>query len=91
MQILIIILSVICILFIPGFIVSLVFFRWNTIDIIERIALSFALSLAIVPLVVFYTNLLGIKITRESVAIEVFGIIILSVGIFLIQKWRKNE
>jgi len=42
------------VLFLPGFILTYVFFK--ELDIIERIALSFALSIAIVPLIVFYLN-----------------------------------
>ncbi len=63
------------VLFLPGFIISFIFFpktrafedkekdkekgekrEKGAIDWIERIALSFALSIAIVPLVVFYLN-----------------------------------
>ncbi|HYK08037.1 MAG TPA: DUF1616 domain-containing protein [Candidatus Eisenbacteria bacterium] len=91
MQIVIILLSSIFILFLPGFIMSLVFFKWNAIDNIERIALSFALSVAIVPLFVFYTNLMGIKITKESVLLEVAGIILVFGGILLLQIWRKKN
>jgi uncharacterized membrane protein len=54
------------VLFLPGFIWSFVFFPLRTerhIDLIELIALSFALSIAIVPLAVFYLNLIGLKIS----------------------------
>ncbi len=66
------------VLFIPGFVISYIFFpktrefeenekinverEKGAIDWIERVALSFALSIAIVPLVVFYLNLIGLKI-----------------------------
>mgnify|MGYP001559737728 CR=1 FL=1 len=50
----------------------------GSIDWIERIALSFALSIAIVPLVVFYLNLIGIKINLLNSFLTILGIIILS-------------
>ena len=61
------------VLFLPGFIMSYIFFsktkefdseekESNSIDWIERIALSFALSIAFVPLAVFYVNLVGVNI-----------------------------
>ena len=63
------------VLFLPGFIISYIFFpktkefesedekEKGAFDWIERIALSFALSIAIVPLAVFYLNLVGVKIS----------------------------
>ena len=62
------------ILFLPGF--AIVYFFFEDKDIIEKIALSFALSIAIVPLVVFYLNyLLKLKITAFNVFLIVFAII----------------
>ncbi|MDO8623685.1 MAG: DUF1616 domain-containing protein, partial [archaeon] len=50
----------------------------NSIDWIERIALSFALSIAIVPLAVFYLNLIGVKINLLNSFLTILGIIIIS-------------
>jgi uncharacterized membrane protein len=66
------------ILFLPGFALSFLFFARGTIDIIERIALSFALSIAVVPLLTFYLNLVGVKIRFWSVFAEVAFVIIAS-------------
>ncbi|MFH0832063.1 MAG: DUF1616 domain-containing protein [archaeon] len=92
------------VLFLPGFIISFIFFpetkkfeerqgkktkekdNGNSIDWIERIALSFALSIAIVPLVVFYLNLIGIKINLLNSFITILGIIVISCGILRIRK-----
>lgn len=55
------------VLFIPGFAWSFAFFKKEEIDVIERIALSFGLSIALVPLSVFYLNyLFHIKITAVN-------------------------
>ncbi|MBN2094787.1 MAG: DUF1616 domain-containing protein [Candidatus Aenigmarchaeota archaeon] len=59
------------ILFMPGLSLSFAFFpKRGEIDWIERIALSFGLSIATLPLLVFHANfLLGIKINLLNVAI----------------------
>lgn len=75
------------VLFLPGFTMSFVFFDTKKIDILERIALSFALSISIVPLTVFYLNLLGFSITAVNVIVEV--LIIHSIT-FLILVWQRK-
>jgi len=60
------------ILFLPGFAWSFIFFKKGKIDLIERIALSFGLSIALVPLTVFYLNyLLKVKINLPNVSLVV--------------------
>jgi uncharacterized membrane protein len=73
-----IIASAIYVLFIPGFLISLLFFDFKKIDLIERVALSFALSISVIPLLTFYLNLLGVKITLESVILEVLWVSVAS-------------
>ena len=64
------------ILFLPGLAWSFVFFKKGDIDAIERIALSFGLSIALVPLVVFWLNwLLKIKINIVNVTAVILGLI----------------
>jgi uncharacterized membrane protein len=66
------ILGSIFLLFIPGFAWSFVFFPRRELDAIERIALSFGLSIAIVPITIFLLNrLAGVAITPLSAAIAV--------------------
>ena len=76
------------VLFIPGFIISFIFFK--KIDSLERIALSFALSIAVVPLVVFYLNLIGLKISSLNVFLTIAAIIIIASIILVIKsKYKK--
>lgn len=77
------------ILFLPGFVISSTFFNKKEIGIIERIALSFALSIAVVPLTTFYLNLAGMRINALSVSLTVLGIIIAG-GIIYAFKNRKR-
>ncbi|MCD6528123.1 DUF1616 domain-containing protein [bacterium] len=74
------------VLFLPGLVLTFVFFKREEIDIIERIALSFALSIAVVPLLVFYLNLIGMKINPLNVSLVIAGIIILALGIIFRHK-----
>ena len=76
------------ILFLPGLVLTFAFFGKKEIDIIERIALSFALSIAVVPLLVFYFNLIGMKIDVLNVILVVFLVIIGGFGIML---WHKEK
>jgi uncharacterized membrane protein len=89
------------VLFLPGFILSYIFFpktrpyeedkenrEKGAIDWIERIALSFALSIAIVPLAVFYLNLIGVKINLLNSFLTILGIIIVG-AFFLLRRARK--
>lgn len=80
------------VLFLPGFILTYLFFPNNLnenekIDWIERIALSFALSIAIVPLITFYLNLIGIKINLLNSFLTILAIIVISL---LSIKYKEN-
>ena len=82
------------VLFLPGFIITYIFFpkseKEKGIDWIERIALSFALSIAIVPLAVFYLNLIGVKINLLNSFLTILGIMLISgIILILIRKYRK--
>ncbi|MDD2870771.1 MAG: DUF1616 domain-containing protein [Candidatus Gracilibacteria bacterium] len=55
------------ILFLPGYLLTLSFFDDSEIDFLERFALSFALSISVVPLLSFYFNLVGVPINELSV------------------------
>ena len=91
------------VLFLPGFILSFIFFpktrafedkekdkerEKGSIDWIERIALSFALSIAVVPLAVFYLSLIGVKINLLNSFLTILGIIVISSAILI---WRLKK
>jgi len=74
------------VLFLPGFVWSYVFFRKGEIDPVERTALSFGLSVALVPLAVFWMNyLLGIKITLTNVTVLILLITLIAAAILRIR------
>jgi uncharacterized membrane protein len=76
------------VLFIPGYALSYAFFpKKKDLDLLERIALSFGLSIATIPLIIFFMNkFLKIPITVYSS----FGVVTLItlVGI-IVGKKRK--
>ncbi len=78
------------VLFLPGYFLTFLFFpkkEEEKIDSIERIALSFALSIAVVPLIIFYLNLIGMKINVLNTSITILVIIILTLILCI---YRKN-
>jgi len=77
--------GIVFILFLPGHIISYIFFPLKKIDVLERIGLSFALSIAIVPLLVFYLNLLGIPINYQSVTMQILLLMTISLIAYLIK------
>ena len=79
------------VLFLPGFALSFVFFEKGKIEWLERIALSFGLSIAVVPLVVFYLNLIGLRISFLSVFFTVLGVILVSFGIIFFRNKRTRK
>jgi len=75
------------VLFLPGLVWSYVFFAKKSIDWIERSALSLGLSIALVPLVVFWLNyVFHTKITPLSTCIAIVGLIILAMLIILVRR-----
>lgn len=76
LELLRIIFGFIFILFLPGLAWNFVFFKKEEIDVIEAIALSFGLSIALVPLVVSWLNwLLKIKINIVNVTVVILVLI----------------
>jgi uncharacterized membrane protein len=76
------------VLFIPGYALSYAFFpKKKDLDLLERIALSFGLSIATIPLVIFFMNkFLKIPITVYS-SFAVVTLITL-IGIIV---WKKRK
>lgn len=74
-------------LFLPGFAWSYVFFARKNIDWIERVALSFGLSIALVPLCVFWLNwLFHLPITLLSISLVVSGLIAIPIAYLGVRK-----
>lgn len=77
------------ILFLPGYFITLSFFKTQEIDQLERFALSFAFSISVVPLLTFYLNLIGVKISDLNVFFIALWVIILNL-IYIFVQWKKK-
>ncbi len=88
-----VILSFILVFFLPGFAWTLVFFSRRQINIVERLALSFGLSIAMVTLSIFALNrLIGIRITGVNAFLIIIAVTIVPVAFYYLKKlMRKSE
>ena len=83
------ILGFMLVFFLPGFAWTLVFFR--QINVIERVALSFGISIAVVTLSLFFINkLIGVRVTGFNSVLIIIVITILPViGYYLNKLIRR--
>ena len=81
-----IIFGLVFVLFLPGFVIVSLFFK--EVDTIEKIALSFALSIAIVPLTIFYLNKIGIRINTINSLLTILAIIAITI---ILRKFVKPK
>ncbi len=89
LEILRIIFGAVFVLFVPGYAMTLALFKEGEIDLIERIALAFALSIATIPLILFYLNWgPGIGITFMNLTIIILLVVIFSLAV---RNVRKNQ
>jgi uncharacterized membrane protein len=75
------------ILFVPGLSWSYVFFARKNIDWMERAALALGLSIALVPMVIFWLYFVfHLKITLVSTCITVCGLTLAAVVVILVKR-----
>ncbi len=84
------ILGFILVFFIPGFAWTLVFFK--QVNVLERIALSIGLSIAVVTLSILVLNkLIGIRITGLNSVLIILVITIVPVIIYYLNRLRRKH
>ena len=77
--------------FIPGFAWTLVFFKKDLTNI-ERVALSFGLSIALVTLSILFTNIVfHIRITGINSLLTIIVITIIPLAIYYIAKYSSKK
>lgn len=88
-----VLLGFILVFFIPGFAWTLIFFSGQQINTVERLALSFGLSIAIVTLSIFALNrLIGIRITGVNAFLIIISVTIVPLAFYYLKKlMRKSE
>ena len=84
------ILGFILVFFLPGFAWTLVFF--SQIKVLQRITLSFALSIVVVTLSLFFANRLGgARITGLNSVLVIIMVTILPVAVYYLNKFIKRK
>ena len=82
------ILGFILVFFLPGFAWTLIFFK--QVNVIERIVLSFGLSIALVTLSILALNvLLGIRITGLNSLLTITVLAIIPVMVYYLRRIRR--
>ncbi len=83
-------LGFILVFFLPGFAWTLIFFK--QVNIIERIALSFGLSIAVVTLSILVLNvLIGVRITGLNSLLIIIVITIIPVAFYYLKRFVKGK
>jgi len=84
------ILGFVLVFFLPGFAWTLVFFK--NINVIERIALSFGLSIAVVTLSILVLNvLIGVRITGLNSLLIIIVVTIIPVAFYYLKRFVKGK
>jgi uncharacterized membrane protein len=84
------ILGFVLVFFLPGYAWTLVFF--NRVNNIERIALSFGLSIALVTLCVIVLNLLfDVRINGINALLTIIVMTLVPAGIYLFRRFRIRK
>lgn len=65
-------------IFLPGYVWTWAFFPRKDLDIVQRILLAIALSIALGPMVLFFFNKLGVKISIINIIWEI--LLLIAVG-----------
>ncbi|MBI2328407.1 MAG: DUF1616 domain-containing protein [Chloroflexi bacterium] len=85
-----VILGFILVFFLPGFTWTLVFFK--QIKVVERVVISFGLSIVVVTLSLFLVNrLLGVRITGFNAVMVIITVTILPVIAYYLNKFVKQR
>lgn len=81
------ILGFILVFFLPGFAWTLVFFSSQQINIVERLALSLGLSIAVVTLSILALNkLIGLSISGSNAVLVIIAVTIIPVLIYCLKR-----
>jgi len=84
------ILGIILVFFLPGFAWTLIFFR--RINIIERLALSLGLSIAVVTLSILTLNrILGMRVNGVNAVLVIIIITVIPVAIYYLSRFIRRR
>ena len=82
------ILGFVLVFFLPGFAWTLVFFRGKQINVLERLGLSFGLSIAVVTISVIVLNVLvGVRITGLNSVLIIILLTIIPLALYFLLRF----
>ena len=85
-------LGFILVFFLPGFAWTLIFFKGRQINVIERVALSFGLSIAVVTISILSLNkLTGIRITGFNSVLIIIAVTIIPLAFYYLSRLIKKR
>ena len=86
------IIGFILVFFLPGFAWTLVFFKGKQVNVVERIALSFGLSIAVVTISILALNMLvGIEITGSNSVLIIIVVTVIPVVVYYLSKLVRRR
>jgi len=86
------IIGFILVFFLPGFAWTLVFFKDKQVNVVERVALSFGLSIAVVTISIFALNLLvGVEITGFNSVLIIVAVTVIPVVVYYLSKLVRRR
>ncbi|MBI4414819.1 MAG: DUF1616 domain-containing protein [Candidatus Kerfeldbacteria bacterium] len=77
-------------LFLPGFLWTFVLLDRQRITGLERFVFAVGLSVAMVPLLIFTANRLGVPTTPLSIVLEIFGLVVVAC-LFILRRRRDQK
>ena len=87
-----VILGIILVFFLPGFAWTLVFFEGRQLNVIERLALSLGLSIALVTLSILALNVvLDVSITGLNAVLIISTITVIAVIIYYLKRFARRR
>jgi uncharacterized membrane protein len=79
------------VLIVPGMALSYVMYKRKAIDMVERLAIAFALSVSVIPLMTFCLSVYGLTVSRRLVVLEVVSVLVVAVVGIVIRSRRKDR
>ena len=78
--------------FLPGFVWSFIFFQPNTLNPLGRIVISIICSISLISLTIFFTNKLGVKVSKFPILFEIILITLIGAVVFTVKHYlQKNS
>ena len=87
-----IVFGLVFVIFLPGFVWSFIFFQPNTLNPLGRIVISIICSISLISLTIFFTNKLGVEVSKFPILFEIILITLIGAVVFTVKHYlQKNS